>query len=248
MNTMKASKEIINLGKWDEKSLDTLIRGTFRIRDMSKGIARLSGQFIGVSYRESTMIGDADRQEIFVINLEGVDCFTFIDYVEALRLSSSFEEFKENVRKVRYRSGTVAYTQRNHFFTDWIEFNKELVEDVTGIVGGQAAERIQKTLNLKEDGTYFVEGIIPRTREIAFIPSGSVDDEIIAALRTGDYAGIYSEKEGLDVTHVGIIIKEKNKTWLRNASSLDAYRKVVDQDLKEYLAGKPGLIVLRART
>jgi hypothetical protein len=244
---MKKLKEALNLGKWKERDLEELIDGSARIEDLSVRIGVLSGQFLGVDYGESTLMGDMSNPEVLAINLERVDCFTFIDYVEAMRLSHSFEEFKKNLVKVRYQSGRVSYSQRNHFFTDWVEFNGKRITDVTKVVGGEAAKRTMKTLNLKEDGTLFLEGIVPRSREIMFIPAESIDDGVVARLQTGDYAGVYSEKAGLDVSHVGVIIKDKATTWLRHASSLDAYRKVIDQVLKEYLSNKPGLVVLRAK-
>jgi hypothetical protein len=64
-------------------------------------------------------------------------------------------------------------------------------------------------------------------------------------MKTGDYVGIYSEKEGLDVSHVGIIIKEKDAVNLRHTSSLKKHREVIDEDFKEYLKNKPGIIALR---
>ena len=73
--------------------------------------------------------------EVLTINLAGVDCFTLLDYVEAMRLSASFDDFKKNLKKIRYQSGIVDYQHRNHFFTDWIEFNSDLVADVTKQIG-----------------------------------------------------------------------------------------------------------------
>jgi len=245
--SMKGPREALNLGKWTERDLDELIGASARIEDLSTRIGVLSEQFLGVDYGESTLIGDMSRPEVLAVNLERLDCFTFIDYVEAMRLSRSFGEFKENLVKVRYRSGKVSYLLRNHFFTDWVDFNIKHVMDLTGVVGGEAVEKTMKTLNLKEDETHFLEGIAPRIREITFIPAEFVDDRVVAGLQTGDYAGIYSEKAGLDVSHVGIIIKNKGTTRLRHASSLRLYRKVIDQDLKKYLIGKPGLVVLRAK-
>jgi hypothetical protein len=182
-----------------------------------------------------------------VINLEGIDCFTFLDYVESMRLSSSFREFKENLKKVRYQRGEVSFKNRNHFFTDWSEFNSDLIDDVTEQIGGKKVIRVNKILNEKEDGTLFLQGIQPRERLIHYIPANTLDDLIINALRTGDYIGIYSTEKGLDVSHVGIFIQERDKIYLRHASSLNEYRKVIDQGFKDYIAEKLGIIIFRSR-
>ena len=62
-------------------------------------------------------------------------------------------------------------------------------------------------------------------------------------LRTGDYIGIYSDLSGLDVSHVGIIVKDSLGIKFRHASSVA--RKVVDQDFATYISGKPGIIIIR---
>ena len=241
-----AIMESIILGEWTETRLNDVLREAAKIQDAGERISFLSKKFLGISYRESTLIGDVNTPEIFVVNLEGVDCFTFIDYIEAMRLSGSLDEFKENLKKVRYKSGNVSFQSRNHFFNDWIEFNPDFVDDITEEIGGRNIVKTQKVLNLKEDGSCYLAGIQAREREIKYIPPGAVDDFVIEKLKTGDYAGIYSEKAGLDVSHVGIIIKTANGIYLRHASSIK--RKVVDEDFKEYMNGKPGLIVLRAKT
>ncbi len=240
-----AFMESIIWGGWTETGLNDILREAAKIQDADERIAFLSEKFLGIPYKESTLIGDVNSPEIFVVNLEGVDCFTFIDYVEAMRLSSSFDEFKENLKEVRYKSGNVSFKSRNHFFTDWKEFNPEFVDDITEEIGGRNVVKTLKVLNLKEDGSCYLAGIQARGREIKYIPPGAGDDFVIEKLKTGDYAGIYSEKAGLDVSHVGIIIKIANGIYLRHASSIK--RKVVDEDFKEYMHSKPGLIVLRAK-
>jgi hypothetical protein len=240
-------KENILLGKWTQGELDRLIRESSQIKNAGKRIEFLSRQFMGLDYKESTLIGDINTPEVFMINLKGVDCFTYIDYIEAMRLSRSFSKFKVNLKKVRYKSGKVAFENRNHFFTDWQEFNSDFVDDVTEEIGGGKAIRFQKRLNEKEDGTYFLIGINPVQREIKYIPSDAIDDSIINKMRTGDYVGIYSKIKGLDVSHVGIVIKDGDKIYLRHASSQKKQRKVVDQDFKDYIFKKPGIIVFRPK-
>jgi len=235
------------LGKFSREQLDRLISDARDISDIGEQIDFLSRQFLGVDYAESTLIGDKDSPEVFVINLKGVDCLTLIEYVEAMRLSGSYSDFESNLKRIRYRSGSVEFMSRNHFFTDWKEFNPEFIDDLTAEIGGQNIIRTQKTLNEKEDGRHFLPGIPPVRREIKYVPSDAIDGLILEKLMTGDYIGIYSNLKGLDVSHVGIIIKNVNAIYLRHAASHKEIRKVVDQDFKNYIVHKPGIIVFRPR-
>lgn len=238
----------IRLGKWTERELDRILTESSLIHDVGKRIDFLSRQFLNLTYAESTLIGDMKNPEVFVINLEGVDCLTFTEYIEAMRLSSSFQDFKELLIKVRYKSGNVTFENRNHFFTDWVEFNAKFIADVTEEIGSEKTIRVQKLLNEKEDKTFFVPGINPVMREIRYISSEHVDDKVLNRLRTGDYIGIYSHLEGLDVSHVGIFIRDNEKVLLRHASSASKNRKVIDEDFMEYITEKPGIIILRPKT
>ncbi|MBI5056869.1 MAG: DUF1460 domain-containing protein [Nitrospirae bacterium] len=240
-------RERIILGIWTEEQLDRLLNESSAIDDVGKRIEFLSAQFLGIEYKEATLIGDVNTPEVFVINIEGVDCFTFLDYIEAMRTSKTFAGFKDTLGKIRYRSGKISYEDRNHFFSDWREFNPDLVEDVTEKTGAGKSRHITKALNQQNDGTYYLPGIPIREREIVYIPSESVDDFIVGNLETGDYIGIYSEKQGLDVSHVGIIIKREAAAFFRHASSSTRNRKVVDEDFRKYISGKPGIVVLRAK-
>ncbi len=235
------------LGKWTQNKLDHLLSESSKIKAVGSRIDFISRQFLDTEYKESTLTGNITTPEVVVINLEGVDCFTFIDYVEAMRLSASFSEFRENLKRVRYRTGRVSFESRNHFFTDWREHNSEFVNDVTEQICGQKTESTIKTLNKKADSTYFLPGIHAQQRDVQYIPSNVIDDSVVDKLMTGDYAGIYSEREGLDVSHVGIIIKDKDSIFLRHASSEKKHEKVIDQDFKQYISDKPGLIVLRPK-
>jgi len=217
-----------------------------KINDGGLRIEFLSRHFLGTLYQESTLIGDINTPETFVINLKEVDCFTFLDYIESMRRSFSFSEFRNNLRKVRYRGGQISFENRNHFFTDWQKNNARFINDITEQLGGRHVINFSKILNRKPDGTHFLPGIEPKERFIHYVPVDAVDDLIIRELRTGDYIGIYTKKQGLDVSHVGIFIKEKNDIYLRHASSLKEYRKVVDQDFRDYIAEKTGILVLRS--
>lgn len=239
-------REQTNLGKWTKEKLDILLQESSSIHDTGKRIDFLSAKFLGAQYSEATLIGHANTPEVFVINIEGVDCFTFIDYIEAMRRSGSFSEFSENLRKIRYRSGDVTYENRNHFFTDWREYNSDLIDDITERVGRGKSKQVKKILNKKNDRACFIPAIPFRERQVVYIPAEKVDDAAMRNLKTGDYIGIYSEKPGLDVSHIGIVIKDAADVFFRHASTKSM--KVVDEDFRKYLSGKPGIIVLRAKT
>lgn len=240
------NKEIkIDLGRWTVPKLNRALEACSHLVKAGRRIDHISRWFLGVTYGESTLIGSRDRDEEFVINLGRVDCFTFIEYVEAMRRSHDYEEFVENLRCLRYREGVVSFYHRNHFFTDWPLHNAEYIEDITRDTGGHRALRTEKVLNMKEDNSVFLQGIPPVLRELWYLPASAIDGDIINTLFSGDYAGIYSTSQGVDVSHVGIIIKEGLSVVFRHASAFAHSGKVVDVEFQTYISNKPGLILLR---
>jgi len=72
---------------------------------------------------------------------------------------------------------------------------------------------VRKVLNLREDSSFFIQGVGPVERDVRYIPSSLLHDQIINRIETGDYVGIYSDCKGLDVTHVGIFIKQRKSLF-----------------------------------
>jgi hypothetical protein len=247
MSSFAGEDMLIDIGKWTEAELDKIMHEASLIEDVGPRIEFLSGFFIGLDYKEATLLGNISTAEVFVINFSGVDCFTFIDYIEAMRLSDSLESFKRNLKQVRYLGGIVSFKNRKHFFTDWAAYAPSSVDDLTEHVGGGKVKSIVKVMNLKENGTPLLPGVETFHRTINYIPSEDIDSSLLQKLKTGDYAGIYSSMQGLDVSHVGIIIRDRDTFFLRHASSNRRAGKVVDQELQEYISGTPGLIILRPR-
>jgi len=220
-----------------------MLRAASAISDLPARIDFISGQFLDVPYGESTLIGSPEVPEVLIINLQTVDCFTYVDYVESMRFSRSLGELKHYLRMVRYRSGVVSYERRHHFFTDWV--GSARIEDVTRRIGLEKTRTLTKTLNRKADGSSFLPEIPPVERKVTFAPAGALDRAAQGKLQTGDYLGMYAQAEGLDVSHVGIVIRREGRLMLRHASSLE--RRVVEQDFDLALEGKPGIVVLRPR-
>lgn len=210
-------------------------------------IALLSSALLETPYREHSLVGSPVQEEVLVLDLAGVDCFTLLDYVEAFRRSARFSDVLDNLQRVRYRQGRVSYRQRNHFFSDWQLENSPWIDDVTSVVAGGRAVTVRKQLNRKQDGSFWLAGIPVVARELSFLPTARIDREVLGTLQTGDYIGIYSELPGLDVSHTGIIIRGSESVFLRHASSREGVRRVEDTDLREYLQGKPGILIYRPR-
>ena len=120
----------IILGRWTRDELGKMLFEASNIRDIGLRIGFNSGCLLDTPYGESTLIGDMDNEEEFVVNLEKVDCLTLIEYVEAMRRSSTFREFLDNLKRIRYREGNVSFNNRNHFFTDWLVNNADYIEDI----------------------------------------------------------------------------------------------------------------------
>ena len=82
---------------------------------------------------------------------------------------------------------------------------------------------------------------------VPIIPSSEIDEEIVARLKSGDYIGMYTEMDGLDVSHTGILIKNENGVFLRHASSKKSNSNVVDDDFMVYIKNVPGVVVYRPK-
>lgn len=229
-----------------EREVPALLAGVAGLADPGERVVRLSAAFLGTPYVANTLEGGPGKAESLVVRLDAVDCFTLLDYVEALRRSPGPGEFPARLAEVRYLGGRVAWESRRHFFTDWAAA-PGAVADVTALVGGSHARQTVKLLNRREDGSHYLPGLGIQKRQVHFIPAAALDAEVLAGLRAGDYLGIYAAAPGLDVTHVGIAIRDGERWLLRHASSRAGVRRVVDEELTGYLAGRPGLVVLRPK-
>ena len=100
---------IANLGKWTTAVLDNIMREAAAITDTGERIDYISRQFLNTPYKESSLTGSISIPQVLTINLEWMDCMTFIEYVEAMRLSGYYAEFTENLRKIIYTNPHLAY-------------------------------------------------------------------------------------------------------------------------------------------
>lgn len=225
--------------KASESSINQLLKEASILKGRER-IVRISDYFLNTSYKKGTLTGSINGTEILTVNFEEVDCMTFIEYVEALRLSNDFSSFIQNLRFIRYFDGIVDFTKRRHFFTDW-DFIKTVC-NVTSGIGGVHRKRKFKELNKTEQEKKLIEGLPSKLREIDYIPISQIYS-IMSQLDSVFYCGFYTSKKGLDVSHVGILIKIEDSLILRHASS--TIGKVVDELFLEYIKDKEGVIIYK---
>lgn len=239
------AKPTLDLGRFSPQSLQEIIAGARGLEAAGQRIDFLSRQFLDVPYGAERLVGTADTPEALTINLAALDCYTYLDYVEALRRSAGFDEFSRQVAAVRYHRGEISWRSRRHFFSDWVSGDTGPVRDVTARVGGAATAYARKELNRADDDGVLLEGIPVLERTVAYIPTDRLDESVTRRLATGDYLGVYALAAGLDVTHAGIAIRRADGLYFRHASTLRGQRRVVEVPFLEYFRRTPGLLVYR---
>ena len=238
-------KPTFDLGRFSPQSLQEIIARARGLDAAGPRIDFLSRQFLDVPYGAERLVGTAETPEALTINLAALDCYTYLDYVEALRRSAAYDEFPRQVTAVRYRQGEISWHNRRHFFSDWVNETEGPVRDVTESLGGAATVYARKELNRAQDGGVLLEDIPVVERTVAYIPAGRLDETLTRGLATGDYLGVYAQAPGLDVTHAGIAIRRADGLYFRHASTLRGQRRVVEVPFLEYFRTTPGMVVYR---
>ncbi|WP_221740608.1 N-acetylmuramoyl-L-alanine amidase-like domain-containing protein [Vibrio pectenicida] len=226
-----------------QEHLENIINSN--VNSDSKKIEQLSSVFVDVPYVANQLIGDHQTKEQLVIKFGELDCFTYLDYVEALRKSDHLEEFKYHLIQTRYIEGKIHFLNRRHFFSDWVNEETYNATDVTTELSNLSISVVKK-LNQKTSGGVYLVGLPIKERTISYIPSDNVDETVLQNMQNGDYVGAYTDIAGLDVTHTGIFIQTDNGPVYRNASSKRANNRVVDTPFLDYIKTIPGIVVYRA--
>ena len=234
-------------------------------KDFGKTLVAIGKTFMDTPYVAKTLeIGDT---ETLVINLQGLDCTTYVENVLALGLilkngESSFDDFTETLESIRYKDGELdGYASRLHYFSEWIANNekKGLLKDITAEIGGK---EITKPINfmsthrdlypfLKDDKNF--EKVKASENYLNNQPICILAQDEIAAnehlIQTGDIIALTTSINGLDITHTGIATREKDgRIHLLHASTGSMKVEVSKKPLSEYLKGikkNTGIMVAR---
>lgn len=193
-------------------------------------------QMLGTPYVAHTLEAD---QEMLTINIHELDCTTFVETLYAMARTTiarrySWRDYAANLENLRYRGGEMGdYSSRMHYISEWIIDNRlrgnmqEITPDLPHV------DYLVKNIDfmshhtdsyqqLKNDSVMVnkIRRFELRNHRFPYIKRSWLNDKALkAALRSGDFIGLVTKIEGLDISHMGIIIvDEKGEPFLLDAS------------------------------
>jgi len=254
----------------DRKILKRLIRFLHKGKTSPKSpgdlVLTIGKFFIRTPYLAGTL--EMGGTESLVVNLREFDCVTFVENVVAITYllrsrERSFESFQRLLQKIRYRRGRLqGYSSRLHYFSEWIHDNqkKGILKDVTRKIGDRP---FRKTINFMttHPDLYLSLGEMVNLRKMKSVertistrPIFSIPKKDLIRFEDricdGDLIAITTNREGLDVQHVGLVAKVKHRIRLLHASSAEGRVVLSPKTLYRYLMqsrARSGIMVARIR-
>ncbi len=220
----------------------------------------------GIPYVAKTL--ERNDKERLVVNLQQLDCTTFVETVIALTLCAKgrqtrFDDYCLYLRMLRYRGGMVSYPTRLHYFTSWIADNTTLgfVREVQRpdsifsqtqtLAIDYMSHHTHKYPMLMKNPSWVkeisdIEKMLTG-KKYRFIPKGEIANTkaFRQIIHDGDIIAIVTNKKGLDTSHIGFAVWRKDGLHLINASQI--HKKVVNESmtLYEYMHKHPTQIGIR---
>ena len=228
-------------------------------------IVEIGKQMLGIPYVGKTL--EVNPTEQLVINLRQLDCTTFVENVLAIYLtikagSCSFDDFKSNLRRIRYNGGVIAYENRLHYFTSWIDNAEKqgIANECHNVYkhfnGSQQLNISFMTTNPAlypmMNGNSEIPQKIKATEKALtgriqhYIPKRNLNNPALKTLiHNGDIIVIVTNKPGLDTSHIGLAVWQKGTLHLMNASSIHKKVVVEPMTLYQYMQRHPSQIGIR---
>lgn len=266
--TANLSAQGIDYTKADSlKVMDLLKKAkSLKNKTMATYMVFFGREFKGVPYVGKTL--EKNANEKLVVNLRQLDCTTYVETVLALSRTMAqrkltFANYCDNLKKVRYRNGNVAYPSRQHYFTYWIQENtkEKIVENIQSpnppFSATQSVNANYMTTHLEsypmlKGKPQWVKQIAEMEESITdtkqkYMPTNAVTNSKVArkAVHDGDIIAIVTKKAGLEISHVGIAVWHNDGLHMLNASSLN--HKVIEDDdlLQTYLRKQTSALGIR---
>lgn len=233
------------------------------INDANALVEYYARRLLGTPYVAHTLEGD---QEVLTINIHELDCTTFVETLYALARTTlsrrySWRDYAAHLEDLRYRGGTMGdYSSRLHYISEWIVDNRLRgnMQDITPDL--PHVDYLVKNIDFMthhtdsyrqlKDDSVMVEKIRRfelRSHRFPYVKRSWLNDkELKAALRSGDFVGLVAKVEGLDISHMGIIIvDEKGDPYLLDASMTGGKVMLESKPLFKYLERSKSNIGIR---
>lgn len=216
-------------------------------------VERLARQFIGTPYAGGTL---EHSPETLTINLDSLDCTTFVETVLALAYTAaenrpSWRDFAYNLRRMRYRNGeTDGYASRLHYPSAWVVDNvsrgnlKELTGDLAGVrYNVKTLDYMSSHRDSYAALTDSANFVAAKRMESGFsnhrypvLKTAQVKEKVLLPVaKSGDVVMFTTSAKGLDVSHMGILFFDGKNFRFIHASQKAG--KVIEEPLtlSEYL-------------
>ncbi len=249
------------------KVMDLLKKAkSLKNKTMASYMVFFGREFKGMPYVAKTL--EKHANEKLIVNLRQLDCTTYVETVLALSRTMAqgkptFANYCENLKKVRYRDGNVAYPSRQHYFTYWIQENtkEKIVENIqTPNPPFSATQNVNANFMTTHLESYpMLKGKPQWVKQIAemeesitgtkqkYMPTNAVTNSKVTrkAVHDGDIIAIVTKKAGLEISHVGIAVWHNDGLHMLNASSLN--HKVIEDGelLQTYLRKQTSALGIR---
>ncbi len=229
----------------------------------------IAKNWMGTPYEGGVL--DRPTSERLVVNLRGLDCWTFVEGAVALAFTvedttattPGFDLFCAELRQLRYQNGRInGYGSRIHYFSGWVlqAQQRGLLRDITATLPG--------SMPYRKDVSYITKHLTSYPRAEAdstqraleagqalinaqnwhYIPKNSIA-AAEAQLQEGDIVMFTSTDPHLDVEHQGFAIRQNGRMHLLHASSVGRNQVLISaQPISGYIARIPrmsGIMVAR---
>lgn len=201
---------------------------------ISELITGIGLSFLGTPYFAATL--ENGPEEKLVINLRELDCTTFVENCLALARTvksgkTDFESYTAELELIRYRNGIRnQYPSRLHYFSDWIHNNagKEIISEIPNLQGEKFVKTIRfmsthpESYAVLKSNPEFIPTIAEQEKQLSstefyYFPKNNPEN-LLKALNNGDIIALTAGAAGIDINHVGIIIRKDGQFHLLHAS------------------------------
>ncbi len=222
-------------------------------------VARIGQQFVGTPYAPHTL--EVAGVESLVIELQELDCVTFVENVLALaRFVRSVPEsmlddqmgrhrdyYSGILANLRYRDGNLdGYPTRLHYFSEWIsdKDTRGLVRHLSPELGGVPDEEPINFMTTHPDAYRQLgedPAFLPAFQDIEarlssqprhYVPQERIA-EVADQIQNGDLIAATSTIAGLDVAHTGIALWKEGHLHLLHAPLVDGVVEVSEVSLAD---------------